>query len=82
MSLHENDADDLWTFFGEFSKGEIDGAIRLLVDAKIQFEVKEGTLNSGSGWPGPIALWVHNESAAQASALLVPYFASLEKHDS
>ena len=79
MPEHENDADDPWTFFGQFSKIGIDGATRLLADARIQFDVKEGALESGSGWPGPFALWVRDESAAHASVLLTPYFASHDK---
>lgn len=81
MIHHKNNADDPWTFFGQFSKGEIDGAIRLLTNAKIKFEVKEGTLEAGSGWSGPFALWVRDESAAHASDLLTPYFASHDKCD-
>jgi hypothetical protein len=81
MSPHETDANDPWTFFGEFSKGEIDGATRVLTDAKIQFEVKEGTWAPGSGWSGPFGLWVRDESAAHASVLLTSYVASREKPD-
>ena len=79
MSPHENDSDDPWTFVGQFSKDEIEGATRLLTDAKIRYEVKETPLDSGSGWSGPFALWIHDESAGQATALLVPFFASHEK---
>jgi len=81
MPHHENDAGDPWTFFGQFSKSEIDGATRLLSDAKIEFEVKEGTLEPGSEWSGPFALWVRDESAGHASALLTPYFASHDKRN-
>src|SRR5882672_1551677 len=76
-----SNADDPWTFFGQFSKSEIDGAIYLLADANIKFEVKEGISKTAAGWSGPFALWVHDEGVAQASALLVPYFASNERHD-
>ena len=81
MSSHENDAGDPWTFFGQYRKDDLDGASRLLVGAKIQFEIKEATFDSDSEWSGPFALWIRDESAGQASALLVPYFASLEKRD-
>jgi hypothetical protein len=36
-----DDADDPWTFFGQFSKTEIEGASRILAEASIVFEVKE-----------------------------------------
>ena len=75
-STHDNDSDDPWTFFGSFSKSEIDGATRLLTDARIIFEVKEGGQEPGRG---PFELWVRDESAAYASSLLVPYFASREE---
>ena len=78
MSPHENDANDPWTFFGQFSRAEIDGATRILADAKITFEIKEASLEPDSGWSGPFSLWVRDESAARASSLLVPYFASRE----
>jgi hypothetical protein len=80
MTLQDNkDPDDPWTFFGQFSKIEVSEASRLLGDAKIKFEIKEGTFDPKSGWSGPFGLWVHDENAAQAEALLTPYFASREQ---
>ncbi len=78
MAEHENDPDDPWTYFGQFSKAEIDGASRLLADAKIVFEVREGEWEPGDGWSGPFELWVRDESADNAASLLVPFFASRE----
>jgi hypothetical protein len=85
MTPHEND--DPWTFFGSFSRAEVDGAAELLTAAEIVFEIKEGADPTKEpdwkpgGWTGPFCLWIRDEHAAQASALLVPYFASHEKRD-
>ncbi len=72
--MDDNDTDDSWTFFGQYSRAEIDGAAGLLAEAGIVFEVKEGTFDSTSGWSGPFYLWIRDESAARAASLLVPYF--------
>jgi hypothetical protein len=83
MTPHENE-DDPWTFFGSFNRAEVDGAAQLLTAANIVFEIKEGPDPTKEpdwkpgGWTGPFCLWIRDESAAQASALLVPYFASHE----
>jgi hypothetical protein len=74
MTEDKDDGDDPWTFFGGFSKVEIAGATRLLAEAGIAFEVKESALESESGWSGPFALWVRDESAARASAVLTAFF--------
>ena len=79
MPQPESDTNDPWTFFGQFSKGEIEGATRLLTDAKIEFEAKEGNLESGNEWSGPFALWVRDESVAHAAEMLTQYFASNQK---
>ena len=77
--------DDPWTFFGCFSRAEVDGAAELLTAARIVFEIKEGSDPTKEpdwkpgGWTGPFALWVLDESVARASDLLVPFFAAREK---
>jgi hypothetical protein len=82
MTPQEND--DPWTYFGSFSRAEVDGAAALLTAARIVFEIKDGPDPTREpdwkpgGWTGPFALWVRDESAAKASDLLVPYFASRE----
>ena len=79
--------DDPWTYFGSFSRAEVDGAAELLITANIGFEIKEEadpTKESDwefGGWTGPFALWVRDEAVAPASALLVPYFASHEQRN-
>jgi hypothetical protein len=87
MKPHEND-DDPWAFFGSFSRAEVDGAAQLLAAATIVFEIKEGSDPTKEpdwkpgGWTGPFCLWIREESVAQASALLVPYFGSHEQRNS
>ena len=79
--------DDPWTYFGSFSRAEVDGAAKVLTVARIVFEIKEGSDPTKEpdwkpgGWTGPFALWVRDESAAQASDLLVPFFAAREKRN-
>jgi hypothetical protein len=86
MTLHASH-DDPWVYFGSFSRAEVDGAAELLTAAKIAFEIKEGSDPTKQpdwrpgGWTGPFDLWVREESAAQASDLLIPYFASQEKRN-
>jgi hypothetical protein len=78
--------DDQWTYFGRFSRAEVDGAAELLTAARIAFEIKEGSDPTREPewkpgcWTGPFALWVRDESAGPASDLLVPYFASRERN--
>ena len=70
-------SDDPWTFFGQFSKTDIQNASRLLSEAGIVFEVKEDpNWKPNSGWSGPHCLWIKDESTEKATALLVPFFAS------
>jgi hypothetical protein len=73
-----DEADDPWTFFGEFSKPEIDGASKLLTEAGITFEIKEDPDwkpdIAGGGWSGPHCLWVRDESIERATSLLAPFF--------
>ena len=69
-----DDADDPWTFFGQFNKTEIEGASRILAEASIVFEVKEADWDKESGWSGPYCLWVRDESIGLAKSLLNPFF--------
>ncbi len=70
------DKDDPWTFFGSFSEAEIAGAVLVLKEASVRFEVKkdEKGLYPQGAWSGPFALWVLDDDAARASAILVPHF--------
>jgi hypothetical protein len=72
-----NDADDPWTFFGQFSEVEINGASKLLTEAGIQFQIiKDSDWNSNiqeGGWSGPHCLWVRDESVELAASLLNPF---------
>ena len=83
----EEDHDDPWTYFGSFSRAEVDGAAELLTAAQIVFEIKEGpdpTRESDwrpGGWTGPFNLWIRDEVAAKASELLVPFFAARGKRN-
>ena len=86
MTPRENDGDP-WVFFGSLSRAEVDGAAQLLTAAEIVFEIrkdqdpsKEPDWKPG-GWTGPFCLWIREESAMQASALLIPYFASQEQRN-
>jgi hypothetical protein len=76
-ALDSTDSDP-WTYFGSFSRAEVDGATSLLRENGVVFEIKEEEKQEtypAGGWSGPFAIWVREEHTALASSLLVPFFA-------
>lgn len=76
---------DPWTFFGSYSDADIAAASNLLQHASITFHVTNdkraetaATMRSASFTPHH--LWVHDDHAARAQAILVPYFRSGDRH--
>jgi len=71
-------AEDPWTYFGSYSRAEVDGAAKLLHDVGVVFEIKEEKPQPeypAGGWSGPFALWIRDEHVDTATSLLVPFFA-------
>ena len=73
-----HDSNDPWTYFGSFSKEQIDGAVTILKQAGITFTILEDK-NFGSGWSGPHSLWIDDNDSLKAQELLVPYFKTNDK---
>jgi hypothetical protein len=73
------EAEDPWTYFGSFSRVEVDAAAALLRDSGLVYEIHEEKQKQevfpAGGWTGPFALWIRDEHAGLASSLLVPFFA-------
>jgi hypothetical protein len=69
--------DDPWTYFGSYSRIEVDEASALLRSAGVTFEVKAEEKKAAypeGGWSGSFAIWIRDEHAARASTILVPHF--------
>jgi len=77
MSGLHKDSGDPWTFFGQFSQGEIDRATQLLAASNIAFYISEDVQwDKTSKWSGPYCLWIQDDHSEKAASLLVPLFKS------
>jgi hypothetical protein len=74
--LRPPESGDPWTFFGSFTKQEIDKASSLLGSHGISHEIKvDGNFQiAPDGWSGPHCLWVHDKQVNAAKKLLMPIF--------
>ena len=74
--LRPGAANDPWTYFGSYSKEEIDGAVKLLQQQSVTHEVVFDSHFQpvNGGWSGPYGLWVRDEHADSAQKLLIPFF--------
>jgi hypothetical protein len=74
MTSQQADAadNDPWTYFGSYSDADIAAARALLEQASIGFHIRPDALSSLT----PHHLWVHDDHAARAQSILVPYFQS------
>jgi hypothetical protein len=73
----DRDNNDPWTFFGEFTKIDIENACLALAQKGISFKVTDDlNWQPGGGWGGPHCLWVDDDDAERAAVVLIPLFAN------
>ena len=78
MTSEQADAEDNdpWTSFGSYSDADIAAARALLEQASVTFHITPDTFPDAPPSLTPHHLWVHDDHAARAQSILVPYFQS------
>jgi hypothetical protein len=78
MTSEQADAEDNdpWTSFGSYSDADITAARPLLEQASVIFHITDDAFPDAPPSLTPHHLWVHDDHAARAESILVPYFQS------